>query len=87
MKLRLKKTIGRATVTCDELTTILTELKSVINARPITYVYDDVESVSYALITAMPNGSHHDVASMISTLSRRAQHQRNVLQKFITQWL
>ena len=88
IKLCFKKTIGRATVTYDELAAILTEVESVINARPINYVYDDVESVSYALtpshlingrmITAMPNDSHYDVASTSSTLSWRTQHQRNV---------
>ena len=54
VKLCLKKSIGRATVTYYELATILTEVESVINARPITYVYDDEESVSYAL-TPYPN--------------------------------
>ena len=97
VKLCLKKTIGRATVTYDELATILTEVESVINARHITYVYDDdEESVSYALtpshlingrmITAMPNDHHYEIVSTSTTLSRRAKHQRNILRKFINQW-
>ena len=96
VKLCLKKIIGRAIVTYDELATILTEVESVINARPITYVYDDEESVSYALtpshlingrmITAMPNDHHYEIVSTSSTLSRRAKHQRNILQRFINLW-
>jgi hypothetical protein len=96
VKLCLKKSIGRATVTYYELATILTEVESVINARPITYVYDDEESVSYALtpshlingrmITAMPNDHHYEIVSTSTTLSQKAKHQRNILRKFINQW-
>ncbi len=96
VKLSLKKAIGRSTVTYDELATILTEVESIINARPITYVYDDQESVSYALspshliygrmITAMPNSSHYEVVSTNTTLTRRAKHQRNILRQLTKQW-
>ena len=44
-----KKTVGRSTLTLEELNTVLIEIEAVINARPITYVYDDEESVSYPL--------------------------------------
>lgn len=96
MKLSLKKSIGRSTVTYDELATILTEIESIINARPITYLYDDQESVSYALspshliygrmITTMPNSSHFEIVSTNTTLTRRAKHQRNVLRQLTKQW-
>ena len=33
----------------DELRTLLIEVEGVINARPLTYVYDDNESVLYPL--------------------------------------
>ena len=49
VKQSLKKAIGRATLSYDELSTILIEIESIINARPLTYVYDDIESVSYPL--------------------------------------
>ncbi|CAB4016096.1 integrase core domain [Paramuricea clavata] len=45
----LKKVIGRSSLNYDELYTILTEVESIMNDRPITYIYDDVESISYAL--------------------------------------
>lgn len=34
---------------CDELNTLLVEIESVINSRPITYVYNDEDSNSYPL--------------------------------------
>ena len=45
----LKKVIGRAYLTHMELSTTLTEVEAVINCRPITYVYDDVDGISYPL--------------------------------------
>ena len=33
----------------DEISTSLTEVETVINAKPLTYVYDDEESVFYLL--------------------------------------
>ena len=33
----------------SELYTVLTEIESVINARPLTYIYDDTEGISYPL--------------------------------------
>lgn len=43
------KVIGRTTLSYDELNTLLTEIEGVLNARPLTYVYDDRESISYPL--------------------------------------
>ena len=37
----LKKIIGRASLTLDEFTTLLTEVEGVINSRPISYVSSD----------------------------------------------
>jgi hypothetical protein len=39
-KLSLKKVLGRAHVTMDELSTLVTEVEATINDRPITYVGD-----------------------------------------------
>lgn len=49
IKSPIKKVIGRSTLRYDEMSTLLTEVEAVINARPLTYVYDDQESVSYPL--------------------------------------
>jgi hypothetical protein len=39
----LKKVICRSSLNYDELYTILTEVESIVNDRPITYVYVDCE--------------------------------------------
>ena len=92
----LKKIVGRSTLTLEELDTVLIEIEAVINARPITCVYDDEESVSYLLtpsqlingrqITPMPNNEHFKIVSTHNILTKRAKHQRRVLQQFTCQW-
>lgn len=62
-----QKSIGRSAVTFDELVTILTEIESLINVRLITYVYDDQESLSYAL-----SPSHLIYDRMITTMQTAA---------------
>jgi hypothetical protein len=92
----LKKIVGRSTLTFEERNTVLIEIEAVINARPITYVYDDEESLSYPLtpsqlingrqITPMPNSEHYEIMSTSNVLTKRAKHQRKVLQQFTDQW-
>ena len=96
VKQSLKKSIGRATLSYDELNTILTEVESIINARPLTYVYDDTESISYPLtpshlisgrrITNMANSSHFEVVSTNNSLTRRSKHHRALLRHFTNDW-
>ena len=92
----LKKIVGRTSLDHDELSTVLTEVECIINARPLTYVYDDNESISHPLtpshlingrrVTAMPNSEHFEVISTYQTLTRRQHHHRNLLQQFARQW-
>ena len=92
----LKKVIGRTSLIYEELTTLLVEVESIINARPITYVYDDVDGVSYPLTpsqlisgyntTRSPNGRHFEVISTNESLTRRAKYHRRLLQEFSKRW-
>ena len=96
IKRPLKKIIGRSSLTYDELNTILIEVEALINARPIIYIYDDDESISYPLcpshliygrrITAMPSSEHYEVVSTYHSLTKRSRHQRKLLQQFTKQW-
>ena len=48
----LKKTVGQASLSHEEMRTILIEVEATLNNRPITYVYDDEEGISYPLTPA-----------------------------------
>ena len=79
----LVKIVGRALLSYVELNTILVEIEAVINATPLTYIFDDSEGVSYPLtlrdlingrnLLQMPNDIHTEVLSTYETLSRRAK--------------
>ena len=97
IKSPIKKVIGRSTVSYDEMCTLLTEVEAVINARPLTYVYDDEESVSYPLtpsdliygrrITALnPNSQHYEITSTYNSLTKRLKHHRHLLSQFTRRW-
>ena len=47
MKIPLKKILGKAFMTSDELYTILTEVEAMVNSRPLCSVHDDPEDMSY----------------------------------------
>ena len=96
VKLPLRKVIGKASLSYDELQTILTEIETIVNSRPITYVYDDEESLSYALtpchliygrrIATLPNNRHYEIINTHESLLRRERHQKRLLRQFTTQW-
>ena len=48
----LKKTIGRATLSFEESATVLVEIESTLNNRPLTYLYGDEECPSQAVTPA-----------------------------------
>ena len=67
-------------------------MESVINARPLTYVLDDGEGVSYPItpsqivygrhVMVTPNDSHLEVVSSQELLITRAKHHRKKLADF-----
>ena len=96
IKKPLKKILGRSTLSFEELCTVLVEIEGVINSRPLTYVYDDNESISYPLtpsdliygrrITSTPNSTHYEVISTHHSLTKKSRHHRHVLQQLTNQW-
>ena len=96
VKRSLRKAIGRTTLTFDQLNTVLIEVESIVNSRPLTYIYDDVEGVSYPIspshlvygrrITNRPNDETFEVSSTHDTLVRRSKQQRRTLSRFLSIW-
>lgn len=80
MKRSIKKTVGRTSLDYDELNTLVVEVESLINSQPLTYIYDDEESISHPLtpsrlisghkISVMPNDEHFEITSTHNTLTR-----------------
>ena len=92
----LKKTIGCTSLNHDELNTLLIEVESIVNSRPLTYVSEDSEGISYTLtpshliygrkVANVPNIGHYEVISTNESLPRRAKHHRILLSNFTKQW-
>ncbi|XP_065060581.1 uncharacterized protein LOC135687855 [Rhopilema esculentum] len=92
----LKKVIGRSYLTQIELNTILIEVEAVINSRPITYVYDDTDGISYPLtpcqlingrnLSLLPQDRYYEMLSTYEVLSKRAKYHKTLLQQFTKRW-
>ena len=48
----LRKTVGRSTLTFEEMRTLLVEIKCMLDNRPLTYLYNEIEGVSQPLTPA-----------------------------------
>ena len=97
----LKKTIGRARLTYDELLTSLVEVEMVINARPLTYVSpDDLQEpltpahfLTGKRILSLPDGiccgdvpDDEDADLTHDHLTRRMKYVNVVLNHFWKRW-
>ena len=92
----LKKTIGCSSLTFEELRTLLIEIEAILNNRPLTYIYDDENGVSYTLtpadliygrrISLTPSGRHFDAVSTSQALTKKAKNHFRLLNNFNKQW-
>ena len=97
LKRCLKKTIGRAKLSYDELVTVVIEVEMVLNCRPISYVSsEDLEEpltpahlIIGQRISTLPEVNSlpdKDFEVSHSDLSRRARHLNIVLDHFWKRW-
>ena len=96
VKRRLHKVVGRSVLNSEELHTVLVEIESVINTKPLTYAFDDGEGVSYPITTSQlllgrnvmltPNNLHLEEVSTQELLTKRAKHHPKLLADFDKRW-
>ena len=97
----LRKMVGRASLTQDEFVTAVTEIESIINSRPLTYVSaGDIEeplTPSHLLIgrrvLSLPDYLGHfcdpedeDFEIGATQLTKRMKHLSNILNHFRKRW-
>ena len=79
VKLCLKKVLGRARLTFDELSTILVEIEAVLNSRPLTYLYlDEIEEPL--------TPSHLVIGRRLLTLPSRSEDEEAESSSAFTRW-
>ena len=91
----LRKVLGRARLTFDELRTVLVEVEANLNTRPLTYQYDEVSAEvltpSHLMhgrrITSLPDG-HGDKgeSSNRSNSIARFKYLSTILEHFWNRW-
>ena len=91
----LRKVLGNAKLTYEDLLTVVTEVEGALNSRPITYVYTDATeeplNPSYLIIgrrvATLPDScqltDEHDCSTIFQ---RRARHLNQLLEHFWRRW-
>lgn len=95
----LKKTMGRTSLTYEELLTIVTEVEAILNSRPLSYVtVDDIEEpltpshlICGRRLLNLPDSTEKgtqddDQEVSTSDLSRRMKHLSNLMNHFWLRW-
>ncbi|GIY82584.1 reverse transcriptase [Caerostris extrusa] len=93
----LRKILGKALLTFEELTTIMTELECVLNNRPITYETNELGeprclTPSQFLLPGRDNGLPEHFLEIFNkvvdreTLTRRTLYQSRLLKQLWTKW-
>jgi hypothetical protein len=95
----LRKTIGSARLTYDELLTSVTEVEMILNSRPLTYLSsDDAEEpltpshllLGYRVLslpdTVETTGEEYTVKPTRDNLTRRMQHLNKTIDHFWRRW-
>lgn len=92
----LKKCIGRSSLNFEELRTLLVEVETTINNRPLTYIYDDKNGITQPLtpsdliygrqIGRTPSQRQSEIISTYQSLTRRAKYHYRLLEGVVQRW-
>ncbi|GBL92650.1 hypothetical protein AVEN_123814-1 [Araneus ventricosus] len=97
-KIALRKILGRALVSFEELQTILAEIEAIINSRPLTYVYNEPNEpfpltpdnfLTGRRLTALPNWSGKRNIELFKgkkELIKRYFYREKILNNFWKRW-
>lgn len=99
VKTCLRKVMGRASLSFEELSSLLAEAESIINSRPLTFVYNDPEepqplTPAYFLIgkrlSSLPpkpfQATNQPSSSSREELTRRWKYRQRLLNEFWSRW-
>lgn len=95
VKRRLRKILGKAQLTYEELLTVLIEVEGVVNSRPLTYVYPEVTEkpltpshlvIGRRLNTLPDRTELSDDEDCASKLQRKARHLSKLTEHFQKRW-
>lgn len=96
IKLRLKKSLGKASITFEECLTVLIQIESLLNTRPLTYVHNSPEeplplTPMHFLIGRMSNQINQEKRETEEVTTRseyvkRVRHREEIMKKFWKRW-
>ena len=71
-------------------------MEGVVDARPLTYLYDDSDGINFTLTPSLlinghrlwntPNSSHFEIVSTHESLTRKSRHPKRLLNHFAETW-
>ena len=94
VKRYLKKVLGNARPTFEEMDTILIEVEGVLNSRPLTYIHSELEEepltpsslVCGKRLLSTPSESKVAAKSTLSDLTTRESYLKTLLNHFWSRW-
>ena len=91
VKRYLKKVLGNAKLSYEELESVLIETEGVLNSRPLTYVYDELTELaplmpSHLVIGRRLLDQSPVVTAPVNTLIRRERYLDGLLAHFRNRW-
>ncbi|XP_011860721.1 PREDICTED: uncharacterized protein LOC105557926 [Vollenhovia emeryi] len=92
MKQHLKRTVGDASLTVAEMTTVLAQVEAILNSRPITPMSEDPNDLEaltpghFIIGTSLRTHPEEDLREVKLTRLSRWQHVEQIRQHFWSRW-